>query len=256
MKSSYAILVYGSDSDVRAAHGALTPEQLDGETIVYMMPPVFGVGSSRPLVLLGVGREGCEAVARRCAAGLDGVVAVVLVGPSTPWAERVPAMVGGMPPIGGGGQPRDETWTPRYEDRRPLGPLDPLRAVAERARLDCSNPCPDANHCEVCGGHPRDPLRLIITAHPEAELCAACDGDGILFVDAPLRKDRTFKDCPVCTTTGRALGSAEIARELVTFTYRETGVWLGEGGVSIIEYDTRAAHDSHALAAALGLAVV
>ena len=42
-----------------------------------------------PLILLGIGADGCAALVRRVEAdGLDVVVAIVLIAPETVWAER------------------------------------------------------------------------------------------------------------------------------------------------------------------------
>jgi hypothetical protein len=184
-------------------------------------------------VLLGRDTDGCAAVAKHLAERPKGVRAVVLIAPVAPWAERsIDPHWGGM-------------------DRTPLGPLEPLRAWADRARgcEACRRKAArlgnDPWGCERCLllGKPL-PLRLVITAHPEAVPCTNCGGSG----------SRRFnghwgRPCSVCSGTGRALGPADVARELIG----ETPIQYGDkaNGLFYLRFTTRAEHDREAIRAAL-----
>lgn len=245
-------------------------------------------------VLLGVGREGCEALGERLAEdGLEGVSAVVLVGPEAPWAERLPSP-----------RPVDcdcEKWCARCEGTQmlcswcgeawgricdpakhhqglSLGPLEPLRAVAERAKTGTA--CEGCggrgyylgldNDCDECGGHGRSyTFCLIIAAHPEPMKCEACGGAKVVGsvggLDGEILKSTRRERCPVCCGTGKALGSAEVARELAGPAPDRVVLCTGEqvaiprvertGSFVVLHYAALAALEEHALGTSLRLAL-
>lgn len=216
---------------------------------------------------------------------------VVLVGPTAPWAEQrcsCRQFFDGCAGLCGD------------DAHLPLGPLEPLRAVAEMAR--CTWTCgdwvgddgkPEAPTVHTCtalatrlsavyeratvavcdvnhekltpwGGWDSDdvePLRgprLIITAHPEREACAGCGGKG----ERAFAPGHWIAVCDNCVDhktghgTGRALGSAEVARELSGDASAREDIWQRtDGGLTTTHYPSRVAHDEHALQAALGLVV-
>lgn len=208
-----------------------------------------------PLILLGIGEDGRAAVARRVEAdGLDGVAAIVLVAPSAPWASRVRPK---WAPCG----LLDHDGSCGCDGYVPLGPLEPLRAVAERARLGVCDSCQfvyGPGHIEAPCKHT---ARLVVTAHPELVKCEACGGIG------QLRRRGDFvewRPCAACSGTGRALGPADVAREMCGLTLADlTAVPATDGealvhvagGISILQWRTRADHDREAIGAALRLAL-
>jgi len=216
-----------------------------------------------PLVLVGVGMDGCATLAAYVAEhGVERVSAVVLIEPSAPDTERVPVLdMGGV--IIGAPSP---TGTVKYGERRPLGPLEPLRAMANEARR--------AANCAKCHrGHPFaacDPaahgLTLIIAGCPEAPPCEACGGSGEwteYFTDANGDNDR-LAPCPTCDGTGRMLPSDQVAAEIASGPVGEfimrppppryTYTWAS-GGLSIIVYEGRASLNEHGLKDALKMAM-
>lgn len=264
----FAILVFGDDSAVRAVCGALPPGQPSEGVVVHHMPAnAFGWQSQgEPLILLGIGPAGCASLAAHVAGrGLDGVRAVVLVESSAPWAERTkkqscPAC--GFPGCDGPG------CTCPCHPRIPLGPIEPLRAVAERAREGerCSTcngagdiPFGSGDRCQVCDPDGGDgdgrgrvyPLRLVLAACPEAPTCEAC-----ATWPSHLRWG-----CATCSGTGRMLSSAEVARELgweplANLPQIVDGCHaFTTGGLSALSYPTRTALLEHGLEAALRVAL-
>ncbi len=166
--------------------------------------------------------------------------------------------------------------------RLPLGPLEPLRAVAEMARtkahmtrLSCSSCswCGDYldrpeggawpwTKCGRCGSEPLVkakspgwcfPFRLVVACHSEPAKCAACAGRG--RQGSAWDRDGSY-DCNVCSGTGKALGSAEIANELAGRIMPDE-VRFAEifGGLSIINYPSRAALEARAIGDTLKLAM-
>lgn len=204
--------------------------------------------SGHAVVLLGVGAEGCAALAQRVEAeGLEGVAAVVLIAPSAPWAERRWSYG-----ADGTAAPRAHT----LAERLPLGPLEPLRAVAERAR-DLP-PNADPTWVRVGLGIPK----IIIACHPEPAKCRECGGRGWHYVEATKERPDIYRrpPCESCSGTGKALGLQDIAAELggvaiPSVRAEHTGpVITGVSvGLTVVSYPTRAAHDDHAIAEALRL---
>jgi hypothetical protein len=224
----------------------------------------LGCAAGSEVVLLGEG-DRCALVAPRLAereadplAHLAPVRAVVLVGPTAPWAERVNCS-NCNPTLRVVGPP----WPEKVEHtaiipcdqcdgsgrRRALGPMEPLRAWAEMAR-DGAMRTKTVEGGAITSEH-HYPLRLIVTAHPEPAPCATCGGSG----------SRRFnghwgRPCPVCSGTGRALGPAEVARELIGVERSNTcdvdSVWRERGrGTTALVYATREAHDREAVRTAL-----
>ena len=138
----------------------------------------------RPLILLAIGPEGGAALARWVEAhGLEGVAGVGLVGVTAPWAERGAVAFGDV----------DEPTSvyagavPPLTEHLPLGPLEPLRAVAERARV--GRPCSTCGGsgiafdllgrkgpCKRCSAALAYPLRCVIACAPDDGVCGVCDG--------------------------------------------------------------------------------
>ena len=242
-----------------------------------------------PSILLGVGAAGCAALARRVEQdGLEGVVAVVLVDPGAPWAER--ERCGGCAPDGtcdGAGS------------ILPLGPLEPLRAVADRARIawtcgdwlgdngkpeapkkrECTKPATrwsivyenatvavyDTNHEDLApwmgwesgeNVQPLDEVRLVIACHPEPAACAACNGDGSRgTISWGAYGQATNRRCDACSGTGRALGPAEVAAAICQANILPEHEcartdYVYNGLVSLF-YPEKARHDREAFGAAL-----
>ena len=165
---------------------------------------------------------------------LEGVVGVGLVGVTAPWAERIEVA---------------EKFGFGEIDFLPLGPLEPLREVAERARLDCPQPCPYGANCEVCAGRPITSLCFVIAAAPDDGVCAECGGSGEIVISDSVDG---FWNCVACSGTGKALSSADVARELSGDTCVRLDVWqVTHGGVTISHYPTRAALAEHGLRAVI-----
>ena len=206
------------------------------------------VKRGEPLILLAVGPEGGATLARWVDAhGLDGVAGVGLVGVTAPWAER-----GGCDDPAHKGAPCG----------RPLPSLEPLRAVAERARG--GEPCSECggsgdvrtpgtyaaslsaheygdSRCGSCLADGRAfPLRLVVACSPDDGVCAKCCGfwrDG-------------GPQCSVCSGTGKALSSAEVMFELSGERRLYEGIDDFEattGGLTTIHYPDRAALAEHGL---------
>lgn len=198
----------------------------------------------RPLVLLAVGPEGGAALARWVEAhGLEGVAGVGLVGVTAPWAGRVE-------PCGYCSACRAPQPAGSYV---PLDPLEPLRKVAERARVGEPCPCehhPDPNRvCASCINRYTNSLRFVVACAPDDGVCAECGGSGEIVISDSVDG---FWNCVACSGTGKALSSADVARELSGDTCVRLDVWqVTHGGVTISHYPTRADLDKHGLAATL-----
>lgn len=233
----------------------------------------------RPLILLAVGREGGAALARWVEEhGLEGVAGVGLVGVTAPWAERG-ACYGEW--LGGSGghkrwkrcnAPADyvssfdaddadpeplcqkhfdslhpksrEMWKPAWVL---LGPLEPLRKVAERAREGIA-PCFCGSKLGCAKGPVGYPLRIVVACAPDDGVCVLCKGRG--------RQGSAWDvegsyDCPVCGGEGKALSSADVAAELLGQGGDVRWEMAINGGLSTQMYPTRVELDKHGLAAAL-----
>lgn len=231
-------------------------------------------------ILLGVGRVGCEAVARKVSEDPRNIAAVVLVDPVAPWAER-PRHLNPCPV----GKHCEDPYC-HYKGncscgvgddvpRLPLGPLEPLREVVEIVREgDCANfkSAPGSIHSTTCvkcmfsltlhNRHEpgtriwsRPGLRLVIACHPEPVACAECGGSG----QRTARLDdgtRVFASCKYCRT-GKALGSAEVASELLgaPLGHPTVAARFTRGGLTIIQYSSREALNSRAIGEALRAAL-
>lgn len=293
-KPDCAVLLYG-DVSVNAVTAALPPWFGHGGIDVHRMPANKHAWSSQgePVVLLGIGREGCEAVARRVSEGLDGVVAICLIGPEAPWAESVRHCDQCSLTLAAcccdGSKRLSSTL------RLPLGPLEPLRAVADRARMswtcgdmvgkdgnpvaptarDCDRPATrwsyvydtatiavcDTNHddCEPWDGWGHAEGTSAIRVCKVIITChpepAVCAECGGLGDHRLISKP---SECPACAGTGKALGSREVAAELcgeMAGPYSANPATFVTGGIRGLLYPTRAAFDSHAIADALRLAI-
>jgi hypothetical protein len=126
MSDRTVMLAFTPDANMRAvgeaadAAGCALMLCGSGET-----PSRGSLPRDRPLVLLAVGPEcGATLAAWVAVNGLEGVVGVGLVGVTAPWAEREECRCEGKALFG-----------PCPHDRIPLGFLEPLRGVAERARV-------------------------------------------------------------------------------------------------------------------------
>lgn len=203
----------------------------------------LAMGESQALILLAVGPEGGANLARWVEAhGLDGVVGVGLVGVTAPWAER-------RSPIA---QTLEEADAGRGAPfPLPLGPLEPLRKVAERARegvLCCvceGVPMIGKARCACAGKNYTYPLRFIIAAAPDDGVCAFCvEGLTLDMDDEPL--------CRMCDGTGKALSSADVAYELTGINADgspDSGLppRIDRGGVTVRSHETFAALTEHGL---------
>lgn len=232
------------------------------------------LGSWKPRILLGVGPAGCASLAAYVAErGLEGVAAVVLVEPAAPLAKLS---------------------AQGHSLYQSLGPLEPLCAAAERAREQlrcygewlggsgghkrfggCGKPAVYVSEddpeqadrepqCEECYRRlsegvrslwwPYRRLKVIVACCPEAPPCDACVGSGQRHTKLD-DGTRVIAACNHCRT-GRMLSSAEVADELAgRVRPDETGFSQVFGGLSIIEYSTRASLLAHGLEAALRAAM-
>ena len=211
----------------------------------------------RPLILLAIGPKGGAELARWVDAhGLDGVAGVGLVGVTAPWAER--RCERGC---------TTEACFYAADALLPLAPLEPLRAVAERAHrreLICPacgtgkvGPDTDDGRHFVCArGHAFTPdwLSLGVACAPDDGVCSGCGGSGGIAT-GPNVPPFQFADCPVCSGTGKALSSKVVGLELLN-----DGVELYEGidecevkrgGATLICYQTREEIVEHGVRAAL-----
>jgi len=199
--------------------------------------------SVQPAHMLAVGPEGGAALARWVAErGIDGVRGIGLVGVTAPWAERRASTV-------------REFWRSPHETttRLPLGPIEPLRAVAERARS--GEPVERALVVGV-GPEPagryrgtRYSLRFIVACAPDDGVCPSggCGGRGWHYGPGFSRPK-----CERCSGTGKSLSSADVARELSGERRLYDGIDDFEattGGMTTIHYPTRAALAEHGLRA-------
>lgn len=217
----------------------------------------------RPARLIAVGPEGGAALARWVAEhGLDGVTGVGLVSVTAPWAERWASVQAPRCPKCFGERTRPDTddckhwicacgwaFTPL-----PLGPLEPLRAVAERARRGqmCAH-----ESCILSGqdcGERVYPFRFVVACAPDDGVCVGCRGKAA----HQYRKGSAYNMlCAPCLGTGKALSSADVAKELlgapngadVRYSEGRPGTSARAGGLSVVSYQSRAALDEHGLRA-------
>lgn len=188
---------------------------------------------SRPLVLLAIGPEGGASLARWVEVyGLDGVAGIGLLGVTAPWAERIQ---------------RVDSRHAQWPCALPLGPLEPLRKVAERARVGEPCPCehhPDPNRvCASCINRHIHSLRIVIACAPNDGPCKCLDMGGPRI---------PWDDCGLCDGTGKVLSSAEVAYELTGINADgspDSGLppRIDRGGVTVRSYETRAALTDHGL---------
>lgn len=203
-----------------------------------------------PLILLAVGPEGGAALARWVAEhGLDGVAGVGLVGVTAPWAERTPRTCPACDTLGA---PCGSSI--HYDDRRflPLGPLEPLRAVAERARKgESCNECNGRGDVRIPGSHSAslsdheygDPRcggcaatgrvfrpRLVVACAPDDGVCPSpgCGGRGWHYGPGFSRPQ-----CDRCAGSGKALSSAEVACELLGRRIPDSQSSDGDGAMEV-----------------------
>ena len=206
----------------------------------------------RPLILLAVGHEGGAALARWVDAHrLDGVAGIGLVGVTAPLAEpRCCLCHGGKTIATGLTGLLDRKLVPcplckggASPPTLPLGPLEPLRKVAERARR--GNLCPKHfylhpdEHCEPSAHG----LNLVIAAAPDDGVCPCLDMGGPRI---------PWDDCGMCNGTGKVLSSADVSYELTGINADgspDSGLppRIDRGGVTVRSYETRAALTDHGL---------
>ena len=253
-----ALLVFGDTAPVVS----ILPAGQASECVVVHGMPANARGwtsQGEPLILLALGAEGGAALARWVDAhGLDGVAGVGLVGVTAPWAEREPLLHGPCFL-----QDCDHI----IEERLPLGPVEPLRAVAERARR-CAPLCPscrservrpDTDDCKhfICAcGHAftPTPLRIVIACAPDDGVCRTCNGDGFVYGDA-FCEGGSPENCSECGGTGKALSSADVALELSGERALYDGIddfQATTGGLTVIHYPPRPDLDKHGIAAVVG----
>lgn len=199
------------------------------------------------LTLIAVGLEGGADLARWIDAhGLDGVRGIGLVGVTAPCAERVPTYHAACS-IPGCDHEESEAL--------PLGPLEPLREVAERARRgdECTTDgCGAVHHeypvyCDECNMGQTFALKFVVACTPDDGVCRTCGGMGRVPCDASncIGADH---ECDVCNGTGKVLSSADVAAELVD----KLGVLRPNvGGASLFEYPSGAALTEHGLRAVI-----
>jgi len=201
-----------------------------------VVPGPAAVSPAYPTVLIGVGAEGCAALAEVLAVASQqmhrGLRGVVLVDPVAPYAarRRVHVAQGHGPEC--------------YVDEIPLGPLERFRRIAEA----CRNGEPWAD------GEPSR-LRFVIACSPVAQRCAECAANTVPgWVSVAF--SRAHQPCCACGGTGRMLSSAEVAHELSGgTTVPRGGLWLGRlwssGGMSVMTYADRGKLALHAAVAHL-----
>jgi hypothetical protein len=201
--------------------------------------------SDELVVLLAIGGEGSASLVQWIGRhGLDSVIGIGLVGVTAPWADRGTCYgewVGGS----GGhkrwercGAPSDYVSSFDADDADPeplcqkhfdalnpnvrdmwkparvlLGPLEPLRSVAEMCRI--------GKPCRSCRGKGKDggckscqyngsfyPWTFAIACASDDGACAACKGDGA-------HPGWVRGSCDLCDGDGECLSSSVVARELV-----------------------------------------
>lgn len=208
------------------------------------------LGVKPRLILLAIGPEGGAALARWVDShGLNGVVGVGLAGVTAPWAERRSPLT----------QTLEESDAGRGAPfPLPLGPIEPLRAVVEMARVGEPCPCehhPDPNRvCASCINRYARSLRLVIACAPDDGVCAACGGSGEERIEPPYVLELEIRDCATCGGTCGALSSADVALELSGERCPYDGIddfQATTGGLTVIHYPTRAVLAEHGLAAVL-----
>lgn len=281
-KPDCAILVFGCPGNDVAK--LLPTGQASECIVVHSMPSNVHrwEPSGESIVLVSVGPQGAsDLCAHITAHGIEGVRAVVCVGATAPLAEREATCRRcgeSVERAEVGRRCRAHFGTTL---RLQLGPLDPLRAVADMARnitcekwrYDTHELCTQpATHIldhafmpkaqRVCTKHgegewndsvlkPFVPIRLVIACAPDDGVCAACKGRGR---QGSAWDTEGSYDCPTCDGTGKALSSADVARELGIDPMAGVSVG-GSGGLSYLNHPTRAALAEHGLRAALELAV-
>lgn len=265
------ILVYGSQDDAfratDAGHGAKVLRPLvEGN----LLDDAQEAGAGRPLILLGLGYEGCAAVARRCARcarchgrglidadlGHEGGIHLGVQEVRCPSCNGQPpslhdvlrgvvavVLVGPAAALRGREARRGELAAGL---RICLNELEPMRAVAKSATE------------EVREGDDRGyPLRLVVTTHPDADRCGACHGKGRYRIHADPNRWTT---CVMCSGTTHLLRSSEIGAELIEGAPTDPMFFVADehgraescaGGLLVISFSSRADHDAHAIGAAL-----
>lgn len=196
------LLAFCSPADRERVDAAHYPWRVDYDGI--------GLFAGDPLILLAVGPEGGSALARWVEAhGLDGVVGVGLVGVTAPWADRIQ---------------RVDSRHAQWPCALPLGPIEPLHAVAQRARV--GEPCPE------CGGSGdiRKPGSYVasLSSHEYGDpRCGACHGDGCAYalrcVIVCASDDGV---CADCGSTG-AVDDGEAAGMAITKDWVVVAIGLG-----------------------------
>jgi len=235
------------------------------------------IATGRPCYLIAVGGEGGAALGRWIEThGLDGVAGVGLVGVTAPWAARRMCPACRSKPL----ESRTAANSPmnraiaRGETHYTcglcrgscvqIGPLEPLRGVAERARR-CASLCPscrservrpDTDNCThfvcVCGhAFTSTPIRLVIACAPDDGVCAGCKGVGVVC-EAHAPDDCDCESCECCDGRGECLSSANVACELVGDPMRAVTPDVAcyrdvYGGIKTLQYESRDALAEHGL---------
>lgn len=257
--SERVIITYGLDTTRLATIRDLVPgAHVSDRPINCGACSVSELPADGELVLVGSG-VGCSALAGtlRDAARdtVPRVRALILLAPTAPWAEAT-TVAGRCVSVDG-----DWWHTPGScrGCRLDLGPLESPRGWFERGRRSYESPhCPE--DCSICAsgqgtcgpGLAADAqrlVRIIATCHQEAEICSCSWGAGSGY------SNQASGVCQKCHGTGKALGSAEVVRELVGSRAPDDTIggdaspyaWERYGGVEAITYPTRADHDREAL---------
>lgn len=203
------------------------------------------VGAS---VLLSIEAGARGAAAALCAdlfkQALKRAETIVVIGATAPWAERRTSSI-------------REFWRSADEpmERLPLGPLEPLRSVATMARdkhercLECKRSCGRSCSCRC-----HRPLRLILAVAPDDGVCPSpgCGGRGWHYGPGFSRPT-----CERCAGTGKALSSANVARELlgapngadVRYSEGRPGTVARIGRLHVVSFQSSADLDEHGLTA-------
>lgn len=209
------------------------------------------VGAS---ILLSIEAGAIGAAAALCAdlskPALDRAETIVVIGATAPWAEREECMCEGKALFG-----------PCPHAGIPLGPLEPLRAAAEMARAgeECPIHLGDADGCDgepmFCSGGRTYPLRLVIACTPDDGVCPSpgCGGRGWHYGPGFSRPK-----CERCSGSGKALSSANVARELlrapngadVRYSEGRQGTIARIGRLHVVSFQSSADLDEHGLTAA------
>lgn len=216
------------------------------------------VGAS---VLLSIEAGARGAAAALCAdlskPALERAETTVVIGATAPWAEPRCMTCDGHGSYLTDGLTRQTACPdcehPNLVKRLPLGPLKPLRGVAERARdehercLECKRSCGRSCSCRC-----HRPLRLVLAVAPDDGVCDCKWKPGSGY------SNQADGVCLTCAGTGKALSSADVARELlgapngadVRYSEGRPGTVAQFGQLHVVSFQSTADLDEHGLTAA------